>query len=285
MGRRRRAGNAAPAGAIAAGVRWRPVIVAALAGTALRLRRDGDSNRPKSDYAVTRDDQAGPGGPRDRRCPPAQAARRGRQAVAPSTRGNVIRRPIISMEQYLSTRSAGAIKRWNVVMVQIESLRSDQLRDYGGTRDVMPAVDALARESRVFTNAYIQASHSNYEDLVPLSSQYPLRSRGDVRIPAEPDLSAGADLRRLKASATRPRSSPPRTSAGAECSISTRRAASTVSSTPKPSTVRPSAMGRSRLRRVGQGNEERRQRRRPVHGGRGDKWLDTVGAAVRSSST
>ena len=57
---------------------------------------------------------------------------------------------------------------------------------YGGTRDVMPAVDALARESRVFTNAYIQASHSNYAGLVPLSSQYPLRSPQMYRYPPDP---------------------------------------------------------------------------------------------------
>ena len=71
-------------------------------------------------------------------------------------------------------------------MVQIESLRSDQLRAYGGTRDVMPAIDALARESRVFTNAYIQASHSNYAGLVPLSSQYPLRSPQMYQYPPDP---------------------------------------------------------------------------------------------------
>ena len=71
-------------------------------------------------------------------------------------------------------------------MVQIESLRSDQLRAYGGTRDVMPTIDALARESRVFTNAYIQASHSNYADLVPLSSEYPLRSPQMYEYPPNP---------------------------------------------------------------------------------------------------
>ena len=73
-------------------------------------------------------------------------------------------------------------------MVQVESLRSDQLRVYGGTRDVMPTIDALARESRVFTNAYIQASHSNYADLVPLSSQYPLRSPQMYEYPPNPPI-------------------------------------------------------------------------------------------------
>src|SRR5262249_53120334 len=65
-------------------------------------------------------------------------------------------------------------------------LRSDQLRVYGGHRDVMPTIDAVAREAWVFTNAYIQASHSNYADLVPLSSQYPLRSTEMYEYPPNP---------------------------------------------------------------------------------------------------
>ena len=107
----------------------------------------------------------------------------------------VIRRPIISMDQLLARVDRGRVKPWNVLMIQVESLRSDQLRVYGGTRDVMPTLDALARESQVFTNAYIQASHSNYADLVPLSSQYPLRS-GEVYTYRQPDLSARPHLQR-----------------------------------------------------------------------------------------
>ena len=95
-------------------------------------------------------------------------------------------RGIISMDQYVAGIDRGRVKRWNVLMVQIESLRSDQLRAYGGRREVMPTVDRLARESRVFTNAYIQASHSNYADLVPLSSHYPLRSREMYVYPPNP---------------------------------------------------------------------------------------------------
>ena len=100
-------------------------------------------------------------------------------SAAQNDASRVIRRPIISMNQYLTGIDKSRVKPWNVLMIQVESLRSDQLRAYGGTRDVMPTLDALARESQVFTNAYIQASHSNYADLVPLSSQYPLRS-GEV---------------------------------------------------------------------------------------------------------
>jgi arylsulfatase A-like enzyme len=141
--------------------------------------------QPRSEYAVSRDDQAGP------LAHLVADFRRSRLAadeppVATTDTDKVIGRPIISMDEYVARVSHSDFRRRNVLMVQIESLRSDQLRVYGGTRDVMPTVDALARESRVFTNAYIQASHSNYQDLVPLSSHYPLRSAEMYEYPENP---------------------------------------------------------------------------------------------------
>ena len=85
-------------------------------------------------------------------------------------------RPIISMDEYLDDVTSPPTDRWNVILVLVESLRSDQLRAYGNNRDVMPAVDRVASEGRVFLNHYTQSSHSNYSDLCPLTSHYPLRS-------------------------------------------------------------------------------------------------------------
>jgi arylsulfatase A-like enzyme len=89
---------------------------------------------------------------------------------------DIIQRPIISMDQYLAGAGGRLTKRWNVVLIIVESLRADQLRAYGSNRGVMPTLDLLANESRVFLNAYSQSSHTNYATLVPLSSHYPLRS-------------------------------------------------------------------------------------------------------------
>ncbi len=50
----------------------------------------------------------------------------------------------------------------------------------------MPNVDQVAGESLVFTNAYTQASHSNYADMCPLSSHYPLRENGIHVYPRQP---------------------------------------------------------------------------------------------------
>jgi arylsulfatase A-like enzyme len=63
----------------------------------------------------------------------------------------------------------------SVIVLLVESLRPDALRHFGGRRDVMPALDALAAESLRFQRTYAQASHSDYADLCPLASQYPLR--------------------------------------------------------------------------------------------------------------
>ena len=83
---------------------------------------------------------------------------------------------IIPLESYLRQRPADA-PRYNVILVFIESLRADRLRLLGGTRTVMPHLDQLAASSLVFSQAYCQSTHSDYADLCPLSSQYPLRSR------------------------------------------------------------------------------------------------------------
>ena len=160
--------------------------VVAVLGALIYGSEAEDPNQGKSAYAVTRDDHAGPLAHALADLLRQRQTSLDNPAVATTDTGDVIRRPIISMDQYIARIPQAGVKRWNVLMVQVESLRSDQLRIYGGTRDAMPAVDALARESRVFTNAYVQASHSNYEDLVPLSSQYPLRSAEMYEYPVNP---------------------------------------------------------------------------------------------------
>ncbi len=98
----------------------------------------------------------------------------------------IIQRPIIPMEQYLAGVDRRRVKPWNVIVLIVESLRADQLRAYGGSRDVMPAVDALAREGRVFSNAYSEATFTTYATLVPLSAHYPLRSTELYNYPKDP---------------------------------------------------------------------------------------------------
>lgn len=95
-------------------------------------------------------------------------------------------RPIISLSQYLATVDGDAILRRNVLLVVIESLRPDQLMSFGGSREVMPNVEGIASEARLFSDHYAQASHSNYADLCLLSSHYPLRSERAHVYPKNP---------------------------------------------------------------------------------------------------
>lgn len=89
---------------------------------------------------------------------------------------HTIRRPLISNDQYLKTINSSLVRRWNVILIVVESLGADQITSYGGQRKVMPFVEALAQKSRVFRNAWTQSSHTSYAAHVPLSSHYPLRS-------------------------------------------------------------------------------------------------------------
>jgi arylsulfatase A-like enzyme len=108
------------------------------------------------------------------------------EELAKSDKFQIIQRPIIPMAQYLDSIQHRKINHWNVILLIVESLRADQLRSYGGNRDVMPTADKLAQEGRVFLNTYAQASHTNYATLVPLSSHYPLRSATEHVYPENP---------------------------------------------------------------------------------------------------
>ncbi len=132
-------------------------------------------------YEYRRDQSAGPFSHRaarlfsgeDRAAPPAGAA-------------ELQRRPRVSGEQYRKAVDAAAVRRWSVVLVVIDSLRPDQLKAFGGAREVMPRLDALARESRIFTDVRSESSHTDYAMLSPVSSQYPLREAKVHRYPRNP---------------------------------------------------------------------------------------------------
>lgn len=86
-------------------------------------------------------------------------------------------RPKVSLASYLAA-VPGDAKRWNVIVVLVESLRHDALTLLGGKRLVMPHLEALARRSLTLARAYANATHSSLADPSALSSQHPLRSGG-----------------------------------------------------------------------------------------------------------
>ena len=98
----------------------------------------------------------------------------------------ILQRPLMPVDQYTTWARQKPHHRWNVVLLTVESLRADQLRAYGSQRDVMPTVNKLATEARVFLNTYSQSSHTNYATIVPLSSHYPLRAATAYSYPKNP---------------------------------------------------------------------------------------------------
>lgn len=86
-------------------------------------------------------------------------------------------RPRVAMASYVATVPADA-KRWNVVVILVESLRHDALTLLGGRRMVMPRLEDLARRSLTLSRAYANATHSSLADPSALSSQHPLRAAG-----------------------------------------------------------------------------------------------------------
>jgi glucan phosphoethanolaminetransferase (alkaline phosphatase superfamily) len=75
----------------------------------------------------------------------------------------------------------------NVIILVVESLRSDILLAGGAPSVTMPTVEVIARNSRQFINAHTTATQTNLASAVPVSGQYPLRTRHPKAFPAKPD--------------------------------------------------------------------------------------------------
>ena len=83
---------------------------------------------------------------------------------------------VISPAEYAQHVLNSQTRRFNVIVVLVESLRKDELTAEGGRREVMPVLDSLARESTVYTDVVAPAAQSDYATTSILSSQFPLRS-------------------------------------------------------------------------------------------------------------
>ncbi len=83
-------------------------------------------------------------------------------------------KPVTDGERYRERVNTHAMRRLSVVVVIFESLRADEVST-AGRRVVMPAVEQLAREGTVYTNAIAPAGQTDYATTSILSSQFPLR--------------------------------------------------------------------------------------------------------------
>jgi arylsulfatase A-like enzyme len=95
--------------------------------------------------------------------------------------------PVISLGDYARGVDPQAVRRWNVMIVIVESMRADVLTANGGRRVVMPTVEALAREGTLYTRAIAPAGQTDYATTSVLSSQYPLRTAKYRVFPLRPE--------------------------------------------------------------------------------------------------
>ena len=61
----------------------------------------------------------------------------------------------------------------NILLVTLDTVRADRMGFLGSTRGLTPALDAMARDSAVFTRAYAQAPITTVSHATILSGTYP----------------------------------------------------------------------------------------------------------------
>jgi arylsulfatase A-like enzyme len=89
----------------------------------------------------------------------------------------IVPRPVAAVAPFSSGIDQSRLRRWNVVVVLVDSLRADQLKAGGAAREAMPFIEALSREGIAFSDCISQASHTDLSAPAVFSSQYPLRPK------------------------------------------------------------------------------------------------------------
>jgi len=74
----------------------------------------------------------------------------------------------------------GSFKGYNVVLIQLDSVRSDHVSGMGYPRQTTPSLDALAAESLVFDNAWAQSSGTRKSVPSVLAGRYPQHMQWDT---------------------------------------------------------------------------------------------------------
>jgi arylsulfatase A-like enzyme len=88
-----------------------------------------------------------------------------------------------------------AVKRPNIVLITLDTTRADRMGFLGSKRGLTPNLDALARQSSVFTRAYAQAPLTPVSHATILTGTYPqFHQVNDFRVPLAKDLPYAPDL-------------------------------------------------------------------------------------------
>jgi arylsulfatase A-like enzyme len=93
---------------------------------------------------------------------------------------------IVATGTWAASADPSKERRWNVLLVLVDSLRPDVLRPWGAPTTTMPALEILAESSRVQLDCTTPASHTDYAVPSVFSSHSPLRSKDVYRYPKSP---------------------------------------------------------------------------------------------------
>ena len=83
----------------------------------------------------------------------------------------------------------------NVILITLDTTRADRMGFLGSKRGLTPNLDALARQSAVFTQAYAQAPLTPTSHATILTGTYPqFHQVNDFRVPLAKDLPYAPDI-------------------------------------------------------------------------------------------
>jgi len=91
--------------------------------------------------------------------------------------------------------AAGTVARPNVVLITLDTVRADHMGFLGSPRGLTPNLDAMARQSLVFTRAYAQAPLTTASHATILTGTYPqFHKVNDFDVPLARDLPYAPDI-------------------------------------------------------------------------------------------
>src|SRR5271166_4704453 len=95
--------------------------------------------------------------------------------------------------------SSAATTSPNIILITLDTVRADRVGFLGSTRRLTPNLDALARQSAVFTHAYSQVPITTASHAAILTGTYPQFNQvNDFGVSLVPDLPYAPDILRAR---------------------------------------------------------------------------------------
>src|SRR5499425_3485419 len=111
----------------------------------------------------------------------------------------VLARRLLCFFLLVASAMAGTAAPPNVILITLDTTRADRMGFLGSQRGLTPNLDALARQSVVFTRAYSQVPLTTASHATILTGTYPQYHQvNDFGVPLAADLPYAPDILRAK---------------------------------------------------------------------------------------